>query len=76
MMMLEWQRFLKDDGVKVFCISPGFLATNLGGMGAEVLRKRGAGHPSLGGALIKDVVEGRRDDDVAKVVNASGVQPW
>lgn len=76
MVMVEWQRFLKEDGVKVFCISPGFLATNLGGMGAEKLRQMGAGHPSLGGAVIKEVVEGRRDDDAGKVVNAAGVQPW
>ncbi|KAF1980149.1 NAD(P)-binding protein [Bimuria novae-zelandiae CBS 107.79] len=76
MLMLEWQRFLKVDGVKVFCISPGFLATNLAGIGAEKLRQMGAGDPSLGGALIKHVVEGKRDADAGKVINAQGVQPW
>lgn len=76
MLMLEWQRFLKEDGVKVFCISPGFLATNLGGMGPEKLRAMGAGNPSLGGILIRDVVEGKRDADAGKVVNAAGVQAW
>lgn len=76
MVMLEWQRFLKEDGVKVFCISPGFLATNLGGMGAEKLRQMGAGDPSLGGTLISDVVKGKRDEDAGKVVNAAGVQTW
>ncbi|KAJ9632175.1 hypothetical protein H2203_000578 [Taxawa tesnikishii (nom. ined.)] len=30
MMMIEWARMLKEDGVKVFAISPGFLATGLG----------------------------------------------
>jgi NAD(P)-dependent dehydrogenase (short-subunit alcohol dehydrogenase family) len=76
MMMLEWQRYLKEDGVKVFCISPGFLATNLGGIGADKLKEMGAGDPSSGGALIKDVVEGKRDADAGKVVNAAGVQAW
>lgn len=76
MVMLEWQRFLKEDGVKVFCISPGFLATNLGGMGPEELKEAGAGHPSMGGKLIRDVVEGKRDADAGKVVNAGGIQVW
>src|ERR1700731_3012520 len=31
MMMREWYRMLKEDGVKVWCVSPGFLATGLGG---------------------------------------------
>lgn len=76
MMMLEWDRLLRVDGVKVFCISPGFLATGLGGVGQEVLKKAGAGDPSVGGTFIKDVVEGKRDNDTGKVINKDGVQPW
>lgn len=39
MMMCEWHRILKEDGVKVWGISPGFLATGLGGVGEENLKK-------------------------------------
>jgi NAD(P)-dependent dehydrogenase (short-subunit alcohol dehydrogenase family) len=39
MMMREWTKMLKEDGVKVWAISPGFLATGLGGVGAEQLKK-------------------------------------
>ena len=39
MLMREWYRLLKNDGVKVWAISPGFLATGLGGIGAETLKK-------------------------------------
>lgn len=39
MLMREWHRMLLNDGVKVWCISPGFLATGLGGAGADKLRK-------------------------------------
>ena len=39
MLMREWHRLLKNDGVKVWAISPGFLATGLGGIGAETLKK-------------------------------------
>jgi len=39
MLMREWCRILKNDGVKIWAISPGFLATGLSGVGAETLRK-------------------------------------
>jgi len=39
MMMREWTRILKNDGVKVWCISPGFLATGLAGIGSDNLKK-------------------------------------
>ena len=73
MMMLTWHWYLKADGVKVWSISPGLLATGLGG-DAELLKKLGAGDPSIGGNLIKDVIEGQRDKDVGKVVNKDGTQ--
>jgi NAD(P)-dependent dehydrogenase (short-subunit alcohol dehydrogenase family) len=76
MMMLDWAKSLGVDGVKVFGISPGFLATGLGGMGPEMLKKWGAGDPSIGGIFIKDVVEGKRDEDSGRVINKDGVQPW
>jgi NAD(P)-dependent dehydrogenase (short-subunit alcohol dehydrogenase family) len=76
MMMREWTRILKEDGVKVWCISPGMLATGLGGWGAENLAKMGAGAPSLGGEFIRDVVDGARDSDVGKAIRRDMVQQW
>lgn len=76
MMMLNWKRLLEPDGVKVFCVSPGFLATNLGGVGPELLKKAGATDPADGGSFIRRVVEGNRDEDVGRVINKDGVQPW
>jgi NAD(P)-dependent dehydrogenase (short-subunit alcohol dehydrogenase family) len=75
MMMREWARLLTEDGVKVWCISPGFLATGLGS-GQEQNKKMGAGDPAIGGNFIKDVVEGKRDQDVGKVIRVSSIQPW
>jgi NAD(P)-dependent dehydrogenase (short-subunit alcohol dehydrogenase family) len=74
-MMREWARLLKEDGVKVWCISPGFLATGLGG-DPELIKKMGAGDPTLGANFVRDVVEGARDQDVGKVVRRGGIQPW
>ncbi|KAI9152382.1 Short-chain dehydrogenase/reductase tropE [Paramyrothecium foliicola] len=68
-------RTLKEDGVKIWCISPGFLATSLGGS-AEAMKKMGGADPSIGATFIKDVVEGARDIDVGKVINKDGIQPW
>lgn len=31
MLMREWTRILRNDGVKTWCVSPGLLATGLGG---------------------------------------------
>lgn len=61
--------------MKVFGISPGFLATGLSGMGSEFMRNIGAGDPSTGGDFIRDVVEGKRDEDAGKIINRDGVQP-
>ena len=78
MMMLEWTRILKEDGVKIWCIAPGLLATGLGGLGPEKAKAMGARDPAFGGEFVKDVVEGKRDEDVGKTVRNynSPVQPW
>lgn len=39
MIMREWHRTLLNDGVKVWAVSPGFLATGLAGIGAENLKQ-------------------------------------
>lgn len=75
MMMREWTRILGEDGVKVLCISPGFLATGLGG-DQEINKKMGAEDPALGANCVRDVVEGTRDQDVGKIVRRDGIQPW
>ncbi|KUJ20226.1 uncharacterized protein LY89DRAFT_695732 [Mollisia scopiformis] len=67
MMMREWVRILKDDGVKIWCISPGYLATGLGGS-QEVNKQMGAIDPRIGANFVRDVVEGTRDQDVGKVI--------
>ncbi|KAJ3962964.1 hypothetical protein N0V92_000251 [Colletotrichum tropicale] len=39
MLMREWHRTLRNDGVKVWCVCPGYLATGIGGRGAEEMKK-------------------------------------
>lgn len=75
MMMLSWYWVLKEDGVKVWSVSPAFLATGLGGPRASMAR-RGAGPASTGGELITTVIEGGKDADVGKVVSDTGIHPF
>ncbi|KAL4936285.1 hypothetical protein BDV06DRAFT_216801 [Aspergillus oleicola] len=77
MLMVEWTKALKNDGVKVWAVAPGLLATSLGG-NTELLRKLGAQDPSIGGSTIRKVVEGERDSDAGNVVREylSPIQPW
>ncbi|KAK3687191.1 hypothetical protein B0T22DRAFT_527154 [Podospora appendiculata] len=72
MLMLDWHHKLKEDGVKVWAVQPGFLATGLGG-DREVLKQMGAGDPSQGGEVVSSVVAGERDADVGKVLTKNGL---
>ena len=75
MLMVDWNHKLKEDGVKVWSVGPGFLATDLGNM-RERAKEMGCGHPSIGGQMLKSVVEGERDADVGKIVVKDGISQW
>ncbi|KAK5131686.1 hypothetical protein LTR08_000740 [Meristemomyces frigidus] len=72
MLMIDWRHKLKADGVKVWSVMPGMLATNLGGYGPKMAADMGAGDPSLGGTLLRSVVEGERDVEAGKVIGRDG----
>lgn len=80
MVMLDWNHKLEEDGVKVWAVQPGMLATNLGNLPEEMkqmfVEKMGLGHPSLGGKLLRTIVEGERDADVGKIVDKDGITPF
>lgn len=77
MMMVQWARLLKNDGVKVWAVAPGLLATSLGGC-TKLLKNIGAKEPRIGGNVVCGVIEGKRDADVGSVVREyrSPIQPW
>jgi len=77
MMMLDWNHKLKEDGVKVWCVGPGMLATNLGNIKDKAIEMGlKLDHPSIGGKLLRSVVEGERDADVGKLISKDGVLRW
>jgi NAD(P)-dependent dehydrogenase (short-subunit alcohol dehydrogenase family) len=66
MMMRQWHRILRNDGVKVWAVSPGFLATGLGGLGIEQLKK-----------VSKDIfLNGKYPDQWALDGSASSLGGW
>ena len=75
MMMREWVRILKEDGVKVHAVSPGLLATRLGN-NPQFLKHIGAIPPARGAEVVRGVVEGERDDHIGEVIRANDVQPF
>ncbi|KAM0516298.1 hypothetical protein ACHAPE_005445 [Trichoderma viride] len=67
---------LKDHGIKVFAYDPEFVATSLS-LSPEERRKMGALEPSVSGESCRDIIEGKRDADTAKLVSINGTEwPW
>lgn len=67
---------LKDHGVKVFAYDPEFVATSMS-LSPEERRKMGALEPSVSGESCRDIIEGKRDADTAKLLSINGtVLPW
>ncbi|KAJ9612625.1 hypothetical protein H2200_004222 [Cladophialophora chaetospira] len=63
------------DEIKVLVLTPGFVATNLGG-DPEGWRKQGAEDPANSGKFIKTVIEGHRDSDRKNMLKEGGTFPW
>ncbi|KAJ3476851.1 hypothetical protein NLG97_g8997 [Lecanicillium saksenae] len=74
MLMFDWNHKLQADGVKVWSVGPGMLATNLGGK-PELVKSLGLEHPAKGGRLMRTVVEGERDAEVGQVISYDGPLP-
>jgi len=67
---------LKEDfGCKVWAVDPGLVVTNLLG-DPERIRARGGGDPAVSARTMLDICEGKRDEDVGKLVFKDGVYPW
>ncbi|KAM3068115.1 hypothetical protein ACMFMF_009480 [Clarireedia jacksonii] len=67
----------QEKGWKVWGVCPGYVITNLTGEeDRENRAKRGALSATTSAETITSVVEGKRDQDVGKVVHKDGVWPW
>lgn len=75
MLLACYSQELTGQGIKVFGICPGFLATELNGP-PDVMRSMGAAEPETGAQLVLSVVSGEREDGQGKVVFSDGIRPW
>ncbi|KAH3938953.1 hypothetical protein HBH98_240620 [Parastagonospora nodorum] len=76
MLMLDWNHKLKADGVIVFSVSPGFCATGLSELGADLMETMGAETASEGGWRLLTVAEGKRDAETGKIIDKVGFLAW
>ncbi|OAA68956.1 NAD(P)-binding domain protein [Cordyceps fumosorosea ARSEF 2679] len=77
MLMLDWRWKLREDGVRVFSVSPGFCVTGLGNKGEAAMEEMGAARTARQGArTVLAVAEGRRDADIGRIIDEDGVVPW
>ncbi|KAL8951785.1 MAG: hypothetical protein Q9222_002255, partial [Ikaeria aurantiellina] len=74
MVVVQQHKFLGPRGVKVYAVCPGFRATNLGG-DKEGLVKAGAEDPEEGAKIAVEVVMGKRDEHVGRMIWEQGVRP-
>jgi NAD(P)-dependent dehydrogenase (short-subunit alcohol dehydrogenase family) len=65
----------REQGIRVWTVDPGLVATNLGG-NKEALKQMGAGSSEVSAQTILSVIEGKRDADVGKLMYKDGVHPW
>ncbi|CAI6088511.1 unnamed protein product [Clonostachys chloroleuca] len=66
----------KNISFETIGVSPGTCATNLGGLGEEVMAAIGGMHPREGGERLLTVAEGNRDTDAGKILDKTCFLPW
>ena len=66
-----------EKGLKVFAMSPGFVVSNLRGTSEELRSGWGKAEPaSVSGEIVLSILDGKRDEDVGKLVYKEGVYQW
>ena len=66
-----------EKGLKVFAMSPGFVVSNLRGTSEELRSGWGkAEQASVSGEFMLGILDGKRDEDVGKLVWKDGVYEW
>ena len=65
----------KEQGIRVWSVDPGLVATNFGGDKVASKQMR-VGSSEVSAQTILSIIEGRRDADIGKLVHKDGVHPW
>lgn len=77
MIALREHHEFAEKGLKVFAMSPGFVVSNLRGTSEELRSGWGKAEPaSMSGEFMLSILDGKRDEDVGKLVWKDGVYDW
>ncbi|KAE8382391.1 hypothetical protein BDV26DRAFT_288672 [Aspergillus bertholletiae] len=77
MLMIEHHKKLRSKGVNVFGVCPGFVRSNIRGLGEMQITGNGlAGDPLISGQFLLSIIEGKRDNDVGRCIHKDGIHPW
>lgn len=77
MIALREHHEFAEKGLKVFAMSPGFVVSNLRGTSEDLRSGWGMAEPaSMSGELLLSILDGKRDEDVGKLVWKNGVYEW
>lgn len=77
MIMVDEHFQVKDTGLKVFAMCPGFVVSNLRGKDEASRSGWGkAGDPMVSGQTALKIIQGERDADVGKLIHKDGVYAW
>lgn len=77
--MLALQEYIEysDTALKVFAASPGFIRSNLRGESEEFRSGWGkADDPEVAGQMVLNIILGKRDADIGKLLHRESVIPW
>ncbi|KAI4185945.1 MAG: hypothetical protein L6R41_003813 [Letrouitia leprolyta] len=75
MLIVEYHKSLKEEGISVLGADPGLVATNF--LDKRMVEEMGVPGADVGGETIAEVVRGERDGDgMGRVLGRYGVSPW
>lgn len=77
MMTIQLHKRLQGQNVRVFAFCPGLVRSNLRGASEEAITAGGTARDPMESAnAIMEIITGRRDEDVGRLVHKDGYYPW
>ena len=76
MVMRDWYRILKNDGVKVHALCPGRVATEFGSCSIQEAEQQGGTPVEQPAAFVESILDGKWDAHQGKFIHEGGVYPW
>jgi NAD(P)-dependent dehydrogenase (short-subunit alcohol dehydrogenase family) len=76
MVMRDWYRIFKNDGVKVHALCPGRVATDFGSCTVEEAKQQGGTPVEQPAVFVEAILDGKWDEHQGEFIHEGGVYPW